>query len=122
MADLSMLRPGAPPAGAPPAGASPQGAIPQGAPPKAGPPGGMGGGMNMGGLEAVKQIVQLLMRKGMEIEEIIQAMLNMIEMNPEMPEMSEEQIRKVVTQAAGQQGGMPGPETNEAAPGMNMLQ
>ena len=114
MADMSMLRPGAQP-GAPPAG--PTGAAPQaGAPPMGKPP---GGGMNMGGLEAVKQIVQLLMSKGMEIEEIIQAMLNMIEMNPEMPEMSEDQIRQVVTKAAGEGGG--GPVTGPA-PGMDMLQ
>ena len=83
-----------------------------------------GAGMNMGGLEAVKQIVQLLMSKGMEIEEIIQAMLNMIEMNPEMPELSEDQIRQVVTQAAGQAGGgeAVGGAVTGPAPGMDMLQ
>ena len=106
MPDMSMLRPGAPPAGGAPAagGGMPP---PGGARPGAGgmPGQGMKGpGMNMGGLEAVKQIVQLLMSKGMEIEEIIEAMLNMIEMNPDMPEMSEDQIRRIVTQAAGEGG------------------
>ena len=121
MPDMSMLRPNAPPAGAPPGGAAPQ----AGAPPAGGPrPMGGGAGMNMGGLEAVKQIVQLLMSKGMEIEEIIQAMLNMIEMNPEMPELSEDQIRQVVTQAAGQAGGgeAVGGAVTGPAPGMDMLQ
>jgi hypothetical protein len=80
--------------------------------------------MNMGGLEAVRQIVKILLDKGMSVEQIIEAILNMMEMNPDMPEISEDQVRQVVTQAAGEGGGgapAGGPPPG-AAPGMGMLQ
>jgi len=108
--DMSMLAPGGGGMGMPqPGGGMPQGA-PQGAP--------QGGAGNPGAMEALKAGIQYLMQQGLSVEQIIEAMLKFIEMNPNM-NIPEEQVRNIVEQTAQQAGGaevgaaeagMPGPQ------------
>lgn len=90
MADLSML---APSGGQPPQG-MPQKGMPQGAPQGA-------VGQNPGGIEALRNSVQILQKMGMDAEEIVQVVLQMAERLG--LEIGEEQIRPIVEQAAGGQ-------------------
>jgi len=109
--DLSMRAPGGGGMGMPQPGGAPQGApqgMPQGAP----------AGGNPGAMEALKAGIQYLMQQGLSVEQIIEAMLKFIEMNPNM-NIPEEQVRNIVEQTAQQAGGaevgaaeagMPGPQ------------
>ena len=94
--DMSMLAPGGGGGmGLPqPGGGMPQGA-PQGAPQGGAPMGG-----NPGAMEALKAGIQYLMQQGLSVEQIIEAMLKFIEMNPNM-NIPEEQVRQIVEQTAG---------------------
>jgi hypothetical protein len=97
--DMSMLAPsGGGMQGMPQPGGMPQGA-PQG--------GGAPAGGNPGAIEALKAGIQYLMQQGLSVEQIIEAMLKFIEMNPNM-NIPEEQVRQIVEQTAQQLGGAQG--------------
>jgi hypothetical protein len=51
-------------------------------------------------MEALKAGIQYLMQQGLSVEQIIEAMLKFIEMNPNM-NIPEEQVRQIVEQTAG---------------------
>jgi len=100
--------------GADPSGASPSAApLPQGRPPGAGPstarPQARGGGMNPGGMEAVKAGIQQLLKMGLNEEQIVEAILKLAaESGMDIPE---EEIRALIEQTAGQ-----GPQATGAKP------
>ncbi len=113
--------------GAPPQGASPQaaGAQPpvQGNLPRGGPPG-QGGGMNPGGMQAVKAGIQQLLKMGLDEEKIVEAILKLAaEAGMDIPE---EEIRALIQQTAGAggapQGGPPqgAPQGAPPAPPVNL--
>lgn len=97
--DMSMLAPGGGGMGMPQPGGMPEG-MPQGAPQGGGAP----AGGNPGAMEALKAGIQYLMQQGLSVEQIIEAMLKFIEMNPNM-NIPEEQVRQIVEQTAQQLGG-----------------
>ena len=92
--DMSMLAPQQ---------GQPQG-MPQGQPqgmPQGQPQGGQMG--NPGAIEALKAGIKYLMDQGLSVEQIIEAMLKVIEMNPNM-NIPEEQIRQIVEQTTQEMG------------------
>ena len=90
--------------------------MPQGEPPQGMPPeGGMGKGMNPGGIEALKRGVQIML-KFMTPEELLKALLKMVEMNPDV-NVGEDQLRQIIEQASGGAEAPP-PEMGGGAPPM----
>ena len=89
-------------------GANPQvaGAQPpvQGNPPRGGPPA-QGSGMNPGGMQTVKAGIQQLLKMGLDEEQIVEAILKLAaESGMDIPE---EEIRALIQQTAGAEGGAP---------------
>jgi len=105
--DMSMLAPGGQQQGM--GMPQPGGAMPAEGAPQGGPQGQMG---NPGAMEALKAGIKYLMDQGLSIEQIIEAMLKVIEMNPNM-NIPEEQVRQIVEQTAQDLGG----QTQSATPG-----
>ena len=80
-------------------GQAPQGALPAGQTP---PGQGQRQGMNPGGIEAVKAGIKALQRAGLEIEQIIKAILKLAEqLNLNIPE---EEMRQLIEQTAAESG------------------
>lgn len=79
--------------------------LPQGRPPGAGPTTARpqaGGGMNPGGMEAVKAGIQQLLKMGLDEEQIVEAILKLAaESGMDIPE---EEIRALIEQTAGAEG------------------
>ena len=82
--------------------------------PTGGPPqGGQGKGMNPGGIEALKRGVQIML-KFMSPEELLEALLRMVEMNPDV-NVGEDQLRQIIEQASGGAEG-PAPDMGSMMP------
>ena len=84
--------------------------LPRGRPPGAGPTTARpqaGGGMNPGGMEAVKAGIQQLLKMGLDEEQIVEAILKLAaESGMDIPE---EEIRALIEQTAGAEGPQAGP-------------
>ena len=111
-----------PSAGGPPINPQAAGARPpvQGNLPRGGPPG-QGGGMNPGGMQAVKAGIQQLLKMGLNEEKIVEAILKLVaESGLDIPE---EQIRALIEQTASGQGDAPQggvPQAPAGAPPINL--